>query len=91
MNVGVWGVKVRPGILTAKLDPDVLVFNPLSWETHVLNQEAYACLVHIQEGGFNENVHRPDRENADAPQWAPGDVAYEHFVADLQGLGLLQD
>jgi PqqD family protein of HPr-rel-A system len=73
-----------------RLDDEALVFNPLSWETHLLNESASLVLDALLEGPRSvEEIVARAREVADAV--LPDDFAAQvgELLGQLESLGIV--
>jgi len=86
-----WRVVDPRGIRIHRFDDEAMVFNPLTWETHLLNGVAMSVLDALASGPRTEarlldEVWRGDREL----EPGSGRDAALRFLHELDSLGLVE-
>jgi PqqD family protein of HPr-rel-A system len=87
-----WRLVDPSGIRIRRFGDEALVFNPLSWETHLLNGVAMRVLDALAAGPKDETelvaeIFEPD-PRAGEPRSTRDEIA--RFLDELDGLGLAE-
>jgi len=79
-----------PEILTIPLDDELVVFNPISWETHLLNAAGAQVFEALLERAMSLPELRLELEDMRAGVSEPvRDEQIETLLAELEDLGLV--
>ena len=84
-------IEAVPGLRVAAFGAEAVVFDPLSWNAHLLNPSAWAVLEQLLESplsveqiaAFLERVLRPEEE-------AGARLHAQHLISELVSLGLVR-
>lgn len=79
-----------PAIRTIPLDDELVVFNPVSWETHLLNPAGAQLFEALLEGTLSLRELRVELEALRSGQDEPiREEQIEALLAELEDLGLV--
>ncbi|SRR5579871_137535 len=87
-----WGIRNPDAACLAQWDDEGVIFNPLSWQTHLLNEAALRVLTEMQAGPrtAGELVAAVYGAGQDDEQSASRDIAVmEALLNELLHLGLV--
>jgi len=76
-----WRFTSHPDVRVVRFGNEAVVFNPLSWETHLLNETA----AHVVEA-LRRGPHDADALAADLTAALDPEVSPETYVAQIEGL-----
>ena len=86
-----WRLRNHPDIRVVRFGDEAVVFNPLSWETHLLNETAAHVVDALRRGFTDAEALAADLTAALDPEASP--EAYvdqiERLLEELEGLGLV--
>ncbi len=83
-----WRLVDPSGIRIRRFDDEALVFNPLTWETHLLNDVATRVLDAVAEEPRTEAGVVAELYGDDAAESARVQIA--RFLAELEALALIE-
>ena len=87
-----WRLRGQGGLRIARFGFDAVVFNPISWQTHLLNDSAMRVFEALLAGPklLDEIVSALGEEAADAESALDDLRMIEALLADLEALGLAE-
>ena len=85
-----WQLRTLDGLKVARFDREALVFNPVSWQTHLLNDSAVRALEALRSGPRSlAELAAAIRGDADAGDRGEELRVSEALLAELLTLGLV--